>query len=97
MIEVKNIRKGFGEKQVLKGVSVKMESGKCNLIIGASGSGKCRAACAGRFWRAPSRYPTHGREDMARDATDAGEITLAVAMAIDMVMGCPHGLQPIST
>ena len=40
MIEVKNIRKGFGEKQVLKGVSVKMESGKCNLIIGASGSGK---------------------------------------------------------
>lgn len=40
MIEVKNIKKGFGEKQVLKGVSVQMESGKCNLIIGASGSGK---------------------------------------------------------
>jgi phospholipid/cholesterol/gamma-HCH transport system ATP-binding protein len=40
MIEVKDIKKGFGEKQVLKGVSVKMESGKCNLIIGASGSGK---------------------------------------------------------
>jgi phospholipid/cholesterol/gamma-HCH transport system ATP-binding protein len=40
MIEVKDIRKGFGEKQVLRGVSAKMESGKCNLIIGASGSGK---------------------------------------------------------
>lgn len=40
MIEVKDIKKGFGEKQVLKGVSVKMEAGKCNLIIGASGSGK---------------------------------------------------------
>lgn len=40
MIEVKDIRKGFGDKQVLKGVSVKMEAGKCNLIIGASGSGK---------------------------------------------------------
>lgn len=40
MIEVKDIKKGFGEKQVLKGVNVKMESGKCNLIIGASGSGK---------------------------------------------------------
>lgn len=40
MIEVKDIRKGFGEKQVLKGVSAKMEAGKCNLIIGASGSGK---------------------------------------------------------
>jgi len=40
MIEVKDIKKGFGEKQVLKGVNVKMEAGKCNLIIGASGSGK---------------------------------------------------------
>lgn len=40
MIEVKDIKKGFGEKQVLKGVSVVMEAGKCNLIIGASGSGK---------------------------------------------------------
>lgn len=40
MIEVKDIQKGFGEKQVLKGVNVKMEAGMCNLIIGASGSGK---------------------------------------------------------
>lgn len=40
MIEVKDIRKGFGDKEVLKGVSVAMQAGKCNLIIGASGSGK---------------------------------------------------------
>ena len=40
MIEVKNIKKGFGEKTVLNGVSVNMQAGKCNLIIGASGSGK---------------------------------------------------------
>lgn len=40
MIEVKNIKKGFGEKTVLNGVSVTMQAGKCNLIIGASGSGK---------------------------------------------------------
>jgi phospholipid/cholesterol/gamma-HCH transport system ATP-binding protein len=40
MIEVKNIKKGFGGKIVLDGVSAVMEPGKCNLIIGSSGSGK---------------------------------------------------------
>ncbi|MDX2048247.1 MAG: ATP-binding cassette domain-containing protein [Chitinophagaceae bacterium] len=40
MIEVKNIKKGFGEKVVIDGVSVTLETGKTNLIIGASGSGK---------------------------------------------------------
>lgn len=40
MIEIKNIKKGFGDKIVINDVSAKMETGKCNLIIGASGSGK---------------------------------------------------------
>ena len=40
MIEFKNIRKSFGEKVVLDDVSHVMETGKCNLIIGQSGSGK---------------------------------------------------------
>lgn len=40
MIEVKNIQKKFGEKIVINDVSAVMEPGKCNLIIGASGSGK---------------------------------------------------------
>jgi len=40
MIEVKNIKKGFGDKIVIDGVSAVMQPGKCNLIIGSSGSGK---------------------------------------------------------
>ena len=40
MIEVKNIRKSFADKMVLDGVDAAMEPGKCNLIIGTSGSGK---------------------------------------------------------
>ena len=40
MIEFKNIKKSFGDKLVLNDVSHIMETGKANLIIGASGSGK---------------------------------------------------------
>ena len=40
MIEVKNIHKGFGDKTVIEDVSATMKAGQCNLIIGASGSGK---------------------------------------------------------
>ncbi|TRX40023.1 ABC transporter ATP-binding protein [Flavobacterium restrictum] len=40
MIEVKNIEKSFGDSKVLKGVSTVFETGKTNLIIGQSGSGK---------------------------------------------------------
>ncbi|MSP85334.1 MAG: ATP-binding cassette domain-containing protein [Flavobacteriaceae bacterium] len=40
MIEIKNIEKSFGDTEVLKGVSAIFETGKTNLIIGQSGSGK---------------------------------------------------------
>lgn len=40
MIEVKDIYKSFGDKEVLKGITAEMLPGKTNLIIGASGSGK---------------------------------------------------------
>jgi phospholipid/cholesterol/gamma-HCH transport system ATP-binding protein len=40
MIEVKNLKKGFDEKIVINDLNVVLEDGKCNLIIGTSGSGK---------------------------------------------------------
>jgi phospholipid/cholesterol/gamma-HCH transport system ATP-binding protein len=40
MIEVKNLKKGFGDKVVINDVSMVLHDGKCNLIIGTSGSGK---------------------------------------------------------
>ena len=40
MIEIRNIVKEFGERVILNDVSAMMEPGKCNLIIGTSGSGK---------------------------------------------------------
>jgi phospholipid/cholesterol/gamma-HCH transport system ATP-binding protein len=40
MIEVRNISKSFSGRRVLNGISLEFEPGKCNLIIGESGSGK---------------------------------------------------------
>jgi len=40
MIEIKNIRKSFGDRTVIQDVSAVMQPGQCNLIIGTSGSGK---------------------------------------------------------
>lgn len=40
MIEIKNLEKSFNGIKVLKGVSTVFETGKTNLIIGQSGSGK---------------------------------------------------------
>lgn len=40
MIELNNVCKYFGEKQVLFDINTRFEEGKVNLIIGRSGSGK---------------------------------------------------------
>ncbi len=40
MIEVKNLYKSFDGKPVLKGISAVFDTGKTNMIIGRSGSGK---------------------------------------------------------
>ncbi len=40
MIEIKQLVKSFGDKTVLKGIDAVFETGKTNLIIGQSGSGK---------------------------------------------------------
>src|SRR4030095_14605417 len=40
MIEVRNIKKSFGDRVIIDDVSASMKAGQCNLIIGSSGSGK---------------------------------------------------------
>ena len=40
MIEIVNIKKAFGDREVLKGISGRFENGNNSLIIGASGTGK---------------------------------------------------------
>ncbi len=40
MIRVVDVKKSFGDTEVLKGITTEFEPGKCNLIIGLSGAGK---------------------------------------------------------
>ncbi len=40
MIDVKNLKKSFGDVHVLKGITTHVNKGECICIIGPSGSGK---------------------------------------------------------
>jgi len=40
MIEIHNIQKSFDGNPVLKGINCTFETGKCNLLLGGSGTGK---------------------------------------------------------
>ncbi|RZK30732.1 MAG: ATP-binding cassette domain-containing protein [Hymenobacter sp.] len=40
MIEISNIEKSFDGNQILKGITCTLETGKCNLLLGGSGTGK---------------------------------------------------------
>ncbi len=40
MIEVKDLHKSFGDEHILRGIDFVFETGKTNLVIGQSGSGK---------------------------------------------------------
>jgi phospholipid/cholesterol/gamma-HCH transport system ATP-binding protein len=40
MIEIKNLKKSFGDHKVLKGINLNIEKGKTTAVIGASGCGK---------------------------------------------------------
>ena len=40
MLEVRDVHKSFGDLEILRGVSLKVEKGDIDVVIGASGSGK---------------------------------------------------------
>ena len=67
ILEVKNIKKGFGDTDVLKGVSFSMERGQVLAIIGSSGSGK--TTLLPEFSGDPGRGGDLGK----RKAADGGE------------------------
>ena len=82
MIEVKNIKKTFGEKTIIDDVSVKMDSGKCNLIIGSSGSGKTvfMKCLVGLFVPDAGEILYHGNNFVKMNGQDRKEIRKEIGM-----------------
>ncbi|HEY8386977.1 MAG TPA: ATP-binding cassette domain-containing protein [Parasegetibacter sp.] len=82
MIEIKNLRKSFGDKTVINGVSATMQAGKCNLIIGASGSGKTvfMKCIVGLFQPDEGQVLYNGSDFTQMDFNDKKEIRKEIGM-----------------
>lgn len=82
MIDVKHVRKSFGEKVVLQDISSTMQSGKCNLIIGTSGSGKTvlMKIMIGLFQPDSGEICYDGKDIVTMDAEDRKQLRQQVGM-----------------
>ena len=40
MIQIENVKKKYGNKEVLKGINLHIEKGSCTALVGRNGSGK---------------------------------------------------------
>lgn len=82
MIEIKDLKKGFDGKAVLKGVTVNMNPGMCNLIIGSSGSGKTVfMKCLVGLFQPDSGSILYGGRDFTRmSVEDKKEIRKEIGM-----------------
>lgn len=81
MIEVRNLNKSFNGVSVLKDISVTFETGKTNLIIGRSGSGKTvllkslvglHEADSGEIWYDGNRFDKLDFSERKRIRTEMG-------------------------
>jgi phospholipid/cholesterol/gamma-HCH transport system ATP-binding protein len=71
MIEVIDLKKGFGGKAIIQGVSAVMKAGNCNLIIGSSGSGKTVfMKCLIGLFRPDSGDILYGGQNFTKMTTD---------------------------
>ena len=82
MIEVRNIKKSFADKVVIDDVSATMKAGQCNLIIGASGSGKTvlMKCMVGLFAPDSGEVLYGGQNFTSMDVEDKTEIRKEIGM-----------------
>lgn len=82
MIAIEHITKSFGERTILNDISAVMDTGKCNLIIGASGSGKTvlTKCIVGLFQPDSGSILFDGMDMLAMKEVDKKELRQSIGM-----------------
>lgn len=82
MIELINVKKSFDGRPIIKGVSMVLEAGKCNLIIGTSGSGKTvlTKCIVGLFQPEEGSILYEGENMLAMDKNERKELRQKIGM-----------------
>ena len=75
ILEVKNIRKSFGDTEVLRGIDFTLRSGEVLAIIGSSGSGKTTLLRSLNFLETPDCGTVSLDGDVLFDADETGRIS----------------------
>lgn len=81
MIKVENLRKSYGDLEVLKGIDLEVKKGDIVAIIGPSGSGKSTfLRCINKLEEASSGHIYINGEDILNPKTNINEIRKKISM-----------------
>lgn len=91
LIEVKDLKKSFGDLQVLKGISQKIYKGEVVSIIGASGGGKSTFLRCLNLLEVPSSGHVYMQgEELRAEATDLNQHRQKIGMVFQQFNVFPH-------
>ncbi len=91
MVEIKDLRKNFGDLEVLKGVNMNVKKGEVVVIIGPSGSGKSTILrCINRLEEPTSGNILIDGIEMTSPSTDINKMRQRVGMVFQQFNLFPH-------
>ena len=91
MVEIKELRKNFGDLEVLKGVNMQVKKGEVVVIIGPSGSGKSTILrCINRLEEPSSGNILIDGIEMTSPKTDINKMRQRVGMVFQQFNLFPH-------